>query len=175
MKNCTASVARATRRGQPRPRGAPRLERCAAPWTQSWGSTIGEGRHDGFSVECSRSARRASSARRATAESMSMTMVSSSVLASCWMAVIGLLLAHFAGTNLRGVPDPQFVTEFREQTLEPVNRTRRFNPHAHGLLQTAVERARLAACGPIAAQRATRRSLPWPWQSADSVCENHNL
>ena len=50
------------------------------------------------------------------------------------IALIGLLLAHFAGANLRGVSDPQFVTQFRQQPLEPVNRTGRFDAHAHWFL-----------------------------------------
>jgi hypothetical protein len=33
-------------------------------------------------------------------------------------AFIGLLFAHFAGTNLRGVSDPQFVAKLGEQTLD---------------------------------------------------------
>ena len=32
----------------------------------------------------------------------------------CGVALIGLLLAHFAGANLRGVSDPQLVTDFRK-------------------------------------------------------------
>src|SRR5271163_1341053 len=38
------------------------------------------------------------------------------------VALIGLLFAYLTGTNLCGVSDPQFVSEFRKQTLEPVNR-----------------------------------------------------
>src|SRR5260370_10943603 len=64
------------------------------------------------------------------------------------IALIGLLFAHFACTNLRGVSDPQFVTEFREQTLEPVNGTSSFDSHAHRFartLQTPVKCVSLAA------------------------------
>ena len=61
------------------------------------------------------------------------------------VAFIGLLLAHFAGANLGGVSDPKFVTEFRQQPLEPVNRPGRFDPHAHRPLQIPVERVRFAA------------------------------
>src|SRR5487761_896953 len=64
------------------------------------------------------------------------------------VALIGLLFAHFAGANLCGVPDPQFVTEFREQTLEPVNRAGSFDAHAHRFLRTLqapVERVSFAA------------------------------
>ena len=64
------------------------------------------------------------------------------------VALIGLLFAHFTGTNLCGVSDPQFVTEFREQTLEPMNRAGRFDAHAYRFwrtLQAPVERVRFAA------------------------------
>jgi hypothetical protein len=52
------------------------------------------------------------------------------------VALIGLLLAHFASANFRGVSDPKFVAELREQTLEPVNRARSFDAHAHRFLRT---------------------------------------
>jgi hypothetical protein len=64
------------------------------------------------------------------------------------VTLVGLLLARFTGANLRGVPDPQFVTELRQQTLEPVHRAGRFDAHANrflGTLQTPVERVGLAA------------------------------
>src|SRR5215467_12295739 len=60
------------------------------------------------------------------------------------IALIGLLLANLMGTNFRGVPDPQFVAEFREQTLEPMNGPGRFDAHTHRPLQAAVERLSLA-------------------------------
>ena len=95
------------------------------------------------------------------------------------VALIGLLFAHFTGTNLRGVSDPQFVAEFREQTLEPVNRASGFDAHADRFrrtLQTPVERVSFAAfMVQSALDEATRRFLLWPWQSADSVYENHIL
>src|SRR6266849_6539392 len=50
--------------------------------------------------------------------------------------------------NPRGVPDPQLVTELREQTLEPVNGPGGFDPYAYRFLQTLqtpVERLGLAA------------------------------
>jgi hypothetical protein len=37
-------------------------------------------------------------------------------------------------------PDPQFVTEFRQQALELVNETGRFDPHAHRPLQIPLQR-----------------------------------
>src|SRR5260370_16266208 len=61
------------------------------------------------------------------------------------VALIGLLLAHLTGANLCGVSDPQFMTEFREQTLEPVNRASGFDAHVHRFLQTALERMSFAA------------------------------
>src|SRR2546427_212883 len=64
------------------------------------------------------------------------------------IAFVGLLLAHFLGSNLRGVPDPKFVTEFREQTLEPVNGPRGFDAHKNRFvrtLQVPVERVGFAA------------------------------
>ena len=53
---------------------------------------------------------------------------------------IGFLLAYFASTDSGRISNPEFVTEFREQSLEPVHRTGGFDAHAHGLLQTSVER-----------------------------------
>ena len=61
------------------------------------------------------------------------------------VALIGLMFAHFAGADLRGVPDPQLAIEFREQTLEPVNGSGGFHPHEYRLVKTAVERLGLAA------------------------------
>src|SRR5260370_15982316 len=61
------------------------------------------------------------------------------------VALIGLLSAQLTGANLCGVSDPQFMTEFREQTLEPVNRASGFDAHVHRFLQTAVERMSSAA------------------------------
>src|SRR2546426_3756763 len=61
------------------------------------------------------------------------------------VALIGLLLAHFTGADLRGVSNPEFVTEFREQALEPMNRTSGFDAYTNRLLQTAVERMSFAA------------------------------
>ncbi len=57
--------------------------------------------------------------------------------------------------NPRGVPDPQLVTELREQTLEPVNGPGGFDPYAYRFLQTLqtpVERLGLAALVVQAAQ-----------------------
>ena len=47
------------------------------------------------------------------------------------IALVGLLLAHFAGANLGGVSDPQLVAQFREQAHEPVDRTGGFDAHAN--------------------------------------------
>jgi hypothetical protein len=69
----------------------------------------------------------------------------------------------------------EFVTEFREQTLEPVNRASGFDAHEHRSLQIPVEGEGFAALvvqSPFDEQLA---SLPWPRQSAGSVCENRNL
>jgi hypothetical protein len=58
------------------------------------------------------------------------------------------LLAHFTGANLRGVPDPQLVTEFREQMLEPVNGSGGFDAHNNRFvrtLQVPVKRVGLTA------------------------------
>jgi hypothetical protein len=82
----------------------------------------------------------------------------------CSIPLIGLLFAHFAGADLRGVTDPQFVAEIREQTFEPVHRPRGFNAHAHRFLRTSqapVESVGLAV-GVIQndAPLATQRFLP---------------
>src|SRR5712664_1831848 len=61
------------------------------------------------------------------------------------VALIGLLLAHLTGANPCGVSDPQFVTEFRDQTLEPVNRASGFDAYAHRSLQIPVEGVGFAA------------------------------
>src|SRR6266478_1158289 len=55
------------------------------------------------------------------------------------VTLIGFLLAHLTGANPCGVPDPQLVTELREQPFEPMNGPGSFNPHAHWRLQTPVE------------------------------------
>src|SRR5579859_2366627 len=47
--------------------------------------------------------------------------------------LVGFLLADFTGANPRGIADPQFVTEFCQQPLEPVNRAGGFDAHAHRL------------------------------------------
>jgi hypothetical protein len=94
------------------------------------------------------------------------------------VALIGLLFAYFTGTNLRGVSDPQFVAEIREQTLEPVNRAGRFDAHAHRFLRTLqapVERLSLATLVVQSPLDEQLGSLLWPWQSADSVYGNHTL
>ena len=46
--------------------------------------------------------------------------------------------------ELGGVPDPQFVTRFREQALESANRPGGLDPHPHQTLQTPVESLRFA-------------------------------
>jgi hypothetical protein len=56
------------------------------------------------------------------------------------VALIGLLLAHLTGANLRRVTNPQFVTELGEQAFEPMDRTSRFDAYPHRLRQSAVER-----------------------------------
>ena len=95
------------------------------------------------------------------------------------VALVGLLLAHLTGANLRGISDPQFVTEFREQMLEPMNGAGRFDPYAYRfvcILQTPVERLGFAALvvqAPLDEQLSSLFS--GPWQSADSVRENHIL
>src|SRR6202163_1024509 len=61
------------------------------------------------------------------------------------IAFIGFLFAHFTGANLRGVSNPKFVAQFRQQALEPANRTRRFDAHPHRSLQVPVERVRFPA------------------------------
>jgi hypothetical protein len=42
-------------------------------------------------------------------------------------------MGHPAGANLRGVSDPQFVTELREQALESLQRARRFDTYTNRL------------------------------------------
>src|SRR5437899_9163094 len=61
------------------------------------------------------------------------------------IALVGFLFAYFAGANLRGVSDPQFVTEFGEKALEPVKESGGFDAHAHRSLQIPVERVGFAA------------------------------
>lgn len=46
--------------------------------------------------------------------------------------------------ELGGVPDPQFVTRFREQALESANRPGGLDPHPHQTLQTPVVSLRFA-------------------------------
>ena len=60
------------------------------------------------------------------------------------VALIGLLLPYSAGSNLRRVTDPQLVSQFRQQTLKPLDRSSGFDPHADRTGQAAVEGVSLA-------------------------------
>ena len=54
-------------------------------------------------------------------------------------------LKHSGGSALLRLPDPQLVTEFGQQALEPMQRARGFDPHADWLRQTAIKRVGLTA------------------------------
>src|SRR5260370_4214582 len=73
------------------------------------------------------------------------------------IALVGVLLAHFTGADLGGVPDPELVTQFREQTLEPVNGSGGFDAYAHGYREIAVERVGFAA---LVIQTPLEKQLP---------------
>src|SRR6202011_4725425 len=58
--------------------------------------------------------------------------------------LVGLLLSHFAGPDFRGIPDPKFMTQFAQQTFEPLKGASGFDSKPDRLAQAAVEGVRLS-------------------------------
>jgi len=59
---------------------------------------------------------------------------------------VRLLFAHAAGPDLRRVPHPQLMTQFRQQIHQPVTVSRRFHPDQPRRRQLPIKALRLSRC-----------------------------